>query len=127
MLFHCHVRNKMNQMNNKLNNVLKLYNFNDDSEVITRKYYDPILSNRIFDYQNEKNCVIVLSQRDMIDYDKGFIEIVSLDKKSVIERLSLPAISEMTPIISDVNQDGNLDLLINCSDGYLYCFSLNNK
>jgi hypothetical protein len=45
----------------------------------------------------------------------------------VIERFELSASSEMAPILKDVNQDGYMDLLVNCSDGFLYCYNLKIK
>jgi hypothetical protein len=42
-------------------------------------------------------------------------------------RLGLPKPSEFPPMIADINKDGYLDLLINCFDGYLYCYNLKVK
>jgi hypothetical protein len=97
------------------------------SNTISRNFGDELLSNTTFSYKGSKNCVLLLNQHDYANFDYGFIEIISLDTKQVIERFELPASSEMTPILKDVNQDGFLDLLVNCSDGFLYCYSLNIK
>ena len=40
------------------------------------------------------------------------------------EPIDLPETSEFKPLIKDFNQDGKLDLLVNCRDGKLYCFDL---
>ena len=94
---------------------------------MSRNFGDALLSNTTFPYKGSKNCIIVLNQHDYANFDYGFIEIISLDTKQVIERFELPASSEMTPIVKDVNQDGYLDLLVNCTDGFLYCYNLKIK
>jgi hypothetical protein len=66
-------------------------------------------------------------QVDQLNYQKGFIEIISLETKQIVERLQLPNTSEMQPHIDDINKDGKLDLLINCKDGNLYCYNLGVK
>ena len=68
--------------------------------------------------------MIILNQQDPANHTSGFIEIYSLTAHKVIERFSLPMPSEFPPIIEDINKDGNLDLLINCYNGYLYCYDL---
>lgn len=101
--------------------------YSSDSEIVSRKFYEPILSKETFNYHDNKDCIVILNQHDGLNFEKGFIEIVSLDNKKLIMRLELPGASEMTPIVKDINQDGYLDLLINCSDGFLYCYNLKIK
>lgn len=36
----------------------------------------------------------------------------------------LPAVSEFIPVVQDADSDGKIDILINCRDGNLYCYSL---
>lgn len=106
------------------------YNYtdwNNAEKTGNRNSYDPVFANRTFNYKENKNCVLILYQRDNANYDHGFIEIFSLDTKEVVKRLSIPAVSEMPPVIKDVNKDGYLDLLINCNDEYLYCYNLGIK
>jgi hypothetical protein len=100
------------------------YSYSSINEPMSRNYGDALLSNTTFQYKGSKNCIMVLNQHDYANFDYGFIEIISLDTKQVIERFELPASSEMAPILKDVNQDGYLDLLVNCTDGYLYCYNL---
>ena len=92
-----------------------------------RNSSESLIGDKLFSFGNEKDCILILNQHDKTNYSKGFIEIFSLSKKQVLLRLELPASSEMQPVISDVNKDGFLDLLINCSDGYLYCYNLKTK
>jgi hypothetical protein len=92
-----------------------------------RNAYESLISNRAFSYKEDPNCVIILNQHDNANYENGFIEIYSLTEHKVIERLGLPMPSEFPPIIQDINKDGYLDLLINCYDGYLYCYDLKVK
>jgi outer membrane protein assembly factor BamB len=92
-----------------------------------RNAYESLISNRAFSYKGDPNCVIILNQHDLANYQNGFIEIYSLSAHKVIERFGLPMPSEFPPIIEDINKDGNLDLLINCYDGNLYCYDLKVK
>jgi len=103
------------------------YTFSNSNESISRNYRDALLSNTTFSYKGSKNCILLLNQHDYANFEYGFIEIISLDTKQVIERFELPSSSEMAPIVKDVNQDGYLDLLVNCSNGTLYCYNLKIK
>ncbi|MFM7671947.1 MAG: PQQ-binding-like beta-propeller repeat protein [Bacteroidota bacterium] len=89
-----------------------------------RNGYNPLFANRTITLDNGKKGLVVLNQHDYANYKDGFLEIVSLDDFSVIERISFPSGSEMPPVIEDVNQDGKLDILISGYDGYLYCYQL---
>ena len=84
-----------------------------------------LFGNKVFRYNNHKRCVLLLSQHDGAKWGTGFIEIIDLDSKSVVRKLSLESPSEMPPQIVDINKDGKDELLLNCYDGYLYCYSLN--
>ena len=83
-----------------------------------------LFSNRAFKYKNYGNCILNLVQYDRANYNKGFVEIISLNDKKIIDRLQLPYDSEMSPSIEDIDKNGKLDLLINCRDGNLYCYDL---
>lgn len=94
----------------------------------SRNSYESLISNRAFSYKGDNNCVVILNQYDRSNYENGgIIEIYSLTNHKVIDRFSLPNKSEFPPIISDINKDGYLDLLINCYDGNLYCYDLKVK
>jgi len=92
-----------------------------------RNAYESLISNRTFSYKGDPNCVIILNQHDHANYEYGFIEIYSLTAHKVLDRLGLPMASEFPPMIADINKDGNLDLLLNCYNGYLYCYDLKVK
>ena len=92
-----------------------------------RNFRESLVGDKKFSFGNDKNCMMVLNQHDFAYYSKGFIEIFSLTDHKVLLRLELPAASEMPPVITDVDKDGYLDLLINCYDGYLYCYNLKVK
>jgi hypothetical protein len=83
-----------------------------------------LFSNKSFYYKNHGKCIFNLVQYDKKDYKKGFLEIISLKDKKIVDRLYLPHDSEMPPSIEDINKDGKLDVLINCRDGNLYCYNL---
>jgi hypothetical protein len=86
---------------------------------------DQLFCNKEFRFDKENpHCILILNQHDYTDYSKGYIEIFSLDNKKVLKRFSLPASSEMIPEIADINNDGFLDLLVNCRDENLYCYNL---
>ena len=99
-------------------------NFNKDTVNAKRNSSTAIFANRIFPFRGHKKCVLIQYQHDAAYPEKGIVEIVSLDTKEVLHRLQLPSGAEMQPVINDVNQDGKLDVLINCYDGNTYCYSL---
>ena len=92
-----------------------------------RNGYESLISNRAFSYKGDNNCVVILNQHDYANYENGFVEIYSLTNHKVMGRFGLPKPSEFPPMIADINKDGYLDLLINCYDGYLYCYDLKVK
>lgn len=89
-----------------------------------RNGYSPLFANRTIQLSNGKRGIVVLNQHEYSNYNYGFLEIVSLDDQSVVDRISFPSGSEMPPVIEDVDQDGDLDILISGYDGYLYCYEL---
>jgi hypothetical protein len=103
------------------------YSWSDESSMINRNHDDMLFSNNSFKYKNYGECIINLVQHDNLNYSKGFIEIIALTNKKIVDRLMLPESSEMQPLIGDINQDGQKDLLINCKDEYLYCYNLGVK
>jgi len=104
----------------------KKMNYKKDTVVENRNRSTGIIAGKIFSFRGHKRCVMIQYEHDEAFWEKGIIEIVSLDSKEVLHRLQLPSAAEMEPVIKDVNNDGKLDVLINCYDGYLYCYSLGN-
>lgn len=100
--------------------------WNDHYQTVNRFTNDQIAIGS-FNYKDFGECVITVSQYDKGTEDKGAVNVISLDKNRVVARYQLPSKSEFRPLIEDVNKDGILDLLINCRDGYLYCYSLGTE
>ena len=100
--------------------------YNQDSTIETRNYRESLVANKEFVYKGNQRCIFVLSQHDDINWRNAFISIVSLETGEIIESFELPSYSEMPPLIKDINNDGKQDLLINCMDGKLYCYTLTN-
>jgi hypothetical protein len=125
--------NTLDSVNRQLM-ITKNYNFDNDGSSLfsntyleNRNFRDMLFADKPFIYKNHGKCLINLVQVDQLNYQKGFIEIISLETKQIVERLQLPNTSEMQPHIDDINKDGKLDLLINCKDGNLYCYNLGVK
>ncbi len=91
---------------------------------IDRNWGEGLFSDQLIPLANGKKGVVVMNQHDQANFKNGFIEIISLEDRSVLTRFSLPCGSEMPPVIRDVNLDGKLDMLIGGYDGFLYCFEL---
>lgn len=102
-------------------------NYRDDSVTETRNDRMALFAQAVFKYKGHSNCILLLNQRDGAYFEKGFVEIISLDSKEIIETLQLPSGSELAPVIADINMDGSLDLLISGYDNYLYCYNLGIK
>jgi hypothetical protein len=99
-------------------------NFSGDTVLSFRNSYNPLLGTRSFPYKNHPKCILLMEQYDYANYEYGFIEIISEDRKKVLGRWRLPDRSEMPPIIEDINGDGYLDLIVSCLNGKLYCYNL---
>jgi len=91
---------------------------------IDRNWSDALFGDQLITLGNGKKGVVVMNQHDRANFKVGFVEILSLDDRSVLARFSLPCGSEMPPVIRDVNLDGKQDMLIGGYDGFLYCFEL---
>jgi hypothetical protein len=83
-----------------------------------------LVADGVIKLSNGKRGVVVMNQHDRGNYEFGFLEILSLEDGTVIDRITLPCVSEMAPVIRDVNMDGNLDILVSGYDGFLYCYQL---
>ena len=90
----------------------------------TRNGYQPLIGSRVFRYGRHPRCVAVLNQYDHENYKHAFVEIISLTADSVLQRLNLPSPSEFLPMIEDIDKDGQLDMLVSCNNGWLYCHRL---
>lgn len=100
--------------------------FSKDSTMESRHYYEPLVANKEFSYKNHNRCILILNQVDMKNHNYGFISILSLDNGQVLDSWEIPGRTEFPPLIEDINKDGVQDLLINCSNDKLYCYSLTN-
>ena len=85
---------------------------------------DMLVGSSIFSYKKNTECIALLSQRDLANFEHSVIEFISLSDKQVLERYELPSAGEMPPQIIDINKDGKKELIVNCFDGYTYCYSL---
>lgn len=88
---------------------------------------EPLFASRVFSFAGLERCVLLLNQARYNGSKGAIIEILSLDDGALVRRFILPEYSEMPPRIEDVNNDGQLDLLVNCSDGKLYCYTMNGS
>lgn len=84
---------------------------------------DVLIADKIIHYKGERS-IIVLYQNDYKTDGHAAISIIGLESKKRLKHLHLPSSSEFKPLIDDFNKDGKLDLLVNCTDGKLYCFDL---
>jgi len=116
--------NKLSDSSDRKFMVNKLNDWGGYNYELNINHSDMLFANKSFHYKDYGPCLINLVQRNLDDYQSGFIEIITLKNKQIVERLKLPGSSEMQPKIEDINQDGKLDLLINCSDNNLYCYSI---
>jgi outer membrane protein assembly factor BamB len=117
-------KNKISDSTDRKMVINKPYSWNENTYELNINHGDMLFSNQSFQYKQYGPCLINLVQRNLDNYEHGFIEIISLKTKKIVQRLKLPGSSEMQPRIEDFNQDGSLDLLINCSDNNLYCYNL---
>lgn len=95
-----------------------------ENKIGPRYFGHLVLGTNTFTYYGQNNCFALLCQRDNANYEHGVLEIVDPSNKKVLARYTLPAASEMPPLITDVNNDGKKEVIINCLDNYTYCFQL---
>lgn len=96
----------------------------DGKNINSRLYVDQLVGTDTFQFKNSGQCIALLSQRDLANFEHSVIEFVSLSDKKVLARYELPSAGEMPPQIIDINKDGKKELIVNCFDGYTYCYSL---
>lgn len=110
-----------------INRALDYHTF-DSSDQKTYRYSrhssESLLGNRTFTYRGDSSCIAIVDQYDHAFYEKGVLEIVSLDKGRILRRFSLQANSEFPPLIADIDRNGQLDMLINCDNDTTYCYRL---
>ena len=88
-----------------------------------QRFWDGQVAKQRIKYQHE-DCAIVVFQRDQLHPNQSVLMIVGTETGRNYIMSVLPAVSEMTPLITDSNKDGKLDVLIGCYDQFLYCFDL---
>jgi hypothetical protein len=54
----------------------------------------------------------------------GTLQIIDGRSFQTLKYFMLPAGTETTPLISDIDSDGRMEMLVGCYDGYLYCYDL---
>jgi hypothetical protein len=89
-----------------------------------RSSYITRISTGVFRFGSNRQCIALLNQYDPLVREKGFLEIVDIEKKEVVARLQLPDEGEMPPYIGDINGDGKVDLLVSGYGGKLYCYRI---
>jgi hypothetical protein len=89
-----------------------------------RSSYITRISTGVFRFGSHRQCIALLNQYDPLVREKGFLEIVDIEKKEVVVRLQLPDEGEMPPYIGDINGDGKVDLLVSGYGGKLYCYRI---
>jgi len=120
------VENKKVKESFYIGDTFRVKSFWDSEErIVYRNYHDQIFGSGLLKYKGVDSCFILLSQYDRANYKNSFISVISIKDKKVIGRFSLPASGELPPQIGDFNGDGVNELLVNCSDGKLYCYQLN--
>jgi outer membrane protein assembly factor BamB len=105
-------------------NYVRKDSWNNNEDLSVRNYPDQLFGTKIFKYNNQESCIALLSQFDRANYTQGFVTIISLKDWKVLGRYAIPASSELPPQISDFNHDGKDEILINCSDGFTYCYQV---
>lgn len=123
-IFEINSKGRITAWNHRID-YLSHYGPNDEySSMDSRAWSEGLICGSAFTYQNNAGCILLMSQHDNAHRDRAYIEILNPRTRTVLERLSLPAVSEMPPFVRDVNGDGYLDLLVNGYDGYLYCYNM---
>ena len=96
---------------------------NKNGEMMQRYYQGQVSANKI-NFNNEP-CALVLYQYDPENSaDQSPMLLIGLKTGKIHYKVNLPSTSEFPPFISDINNDGKLDVLVGCYDGNLYCFDL---
>jgi hypothetical protein len=77
-----------------------------------------------FNFNNEE-CALIVFQYDMLSESRqSAMVIIGLNTGTMHLRTPLPYFSEFTPLVKDINKDGNLDVLVGCGNRMLYCYDL---
>ncbi len=86
------------------------------------KYYRVITARPLlFDILNSGDEQLII-----VD-EYGTLQVLDATSFQTLKVHSLSSGTETTPFIADIDDDGKLEMLISCYDGYFYCFSLKNS
>ena len=113
---------------NLISNGEKLYHFDSQMNLVKsvelekfedfeNKYITTFYSNDLIEYQGKK-CVILLFEQP---HKIAFFDI---DTGKALKTFELEERSEFIPVISDINKDGNMDMLVSDDTGKLTCINL---
>ncbi len=64
------------------------------------------------------------SDQLIITDEYGTVQILDGGNFKTLKRYMLPAGTETSSLIADIDDDGKMEMLIGCRDGYLYCYDL---
>ena len=104
------VYNPLNRNRKWINRTLNYYQRYSDRTIerLSRNSRETLLSNRTFPFRGDSSCIAIIDQYDPAFYEKGVLEIVSLQKGIFLPRFSLESGSELAPFIANINRDGRL-------------------
>ncbi len=100
-------------------------NWENNLDTTSRNSANQLFADKLIKYGSHEKCAVILNQFDYGDEERiAFLIIVNVETEEVVVKLSLESSSEMPPVIVDVNKDGKNEILVSCSNGYLYCYQL---
>ena len=96
---------------------------NNNGDIVERYYAGQVAANKII--YNDEPCALILYQYETESQsNQSPMLLIGLKTGKVHLKVNLPSNSEFAPFVTDVNNDGKLDVLVGCYNEYLYCFDL---
>ena len=100
------------------------WTYKGESNTDYARFREGQVAPQTFKFNNEE-CALIVFQYDMLSESRqAAMVIIGLNTGTMHMRTPLPSFSEFTPVVKDINKDGNLDVLVGCDNKKLYCFDL---